>query len=141
MEGIRKEFSPSLHQANDPRAREAFIARAAMEEFIVYEHPNKYAVDIVIGSPIQAYVELEVKKKWTGYDYPYPGNVHILARKDLMEENRWLCVMSNNLKRCALIHSYALKHSPCVENPNELVPEGEYAYLVPMDLVVFFDLK
>jgi hypothetical protein len=142
MTGVHKQFDEALHAANDPRARKAFLERVLQEEFTAYENPNQYGIDIVIGSqPTRKYVELEVKKQWLYHDYPYPGNIHILARKERMAEDRWFCVMSDNLKRCAFIHSFALKYSKLAENPNSTVSEGEYAYFVPMEFVVFFDLK
>lgn len=140
----RKKFSKSLFKENDSVARKAATKYYKNLGYEVRPNEDKYGPDLLLfkENTFASYVECEVKRVWKDCDFPWP-TVQIPERKSkYVTEKPILFFMLNGKEdRALIIKGNDLVKSPLKEVSNKYVRSGEYFFQIPLNLVVFVDLK
>lgn len=130
-----KPFDPKLHEAYDERAKDA--VRDIFFNTIVFrveEPKDKYAVDLLLirGDKQVGSIEVEVKDKWIGDNYPYP-DVHFPMRKIKYASTNCLWALFNHdCTHHLLIGVKQIKGCQVRELPNRLSQgQMEDFYVIP----------
>lgn len=105
-----KRFSKKLHQAHDPRAREAMTRYLMNRGYHVEENPDKLDTDLLVTINGDLwYMDVEVKLDWkVGSSFPYK-DVHFQYKKLKHNEDKgrvsrfMYAILSDDLKEAFII--------------------------------------
>lgn len=131
------KFNQGSFDKSDAKSREASKQYIESKGFIVKDHPDQYAVDLIVytatGDTI--YVECEHRSIWSDGKFPFK-TVHIPYRKRKFFELDFPCIYhawDTNFEYAISLHSDVIKKSPVVEVSNRAIAAGEYFYDVPIN--------
>ena len=134
----RKVFNKSLFDETDTSARAAAKRYWGSLGHNVEDHPDRYAVDLIVNTGTEEfYCEVEIKKVWTGAMFKY-DTLQIPERKSKfakLDKPAYFMVFNNEVTHAFLCPSSILLSSPVVEVPNKYVYKGEMFYQVPINLI------
>lgn len=146
--GVHKRFSPQLYKQYDTPGIEAVLAYLDDQGVFAKVGADKYGVDVVVYAGLRpcAYIEVEVVRAWqSGPSWPWP-DCHVLERK-----GKWMrgqlglpCTLyrlSADLSTAILVPDHTLADDQLQEIQNDLVPQGELMYVVPLDELEVVDLR
>ena len=132
---VRKRFDRELFNETDGTARDSAKKYWTSLGHIVEDHPDRYAVDLIVDTGTETfYCEVEIKKVWKGVEFKY-DTLQIPERKSKFAKlDTPACFMIfNNERSHAFICSHTdLLDSPVVEVPNKYVYKGEMFFQVPI---------
>ena len=135
----RKVFSKSLFDETDTSAR----AAAKLYWQSVEDHPDRYAVDLIVDTGTETfYCEVEIKKVWSGTTFKY-DTLQIPERKSKfakLDKPAYFMVFNNEVTHAFLCPSSILLSSPVVEVPNKYVYKGEMFFQVPINLISIVEI-
>ena len=99
---MAKAFDAKLYEADNPAIHDA-IAYLESIDWLAFENPDRYGIDVIAINPHGDawHVEVEVKHNWQGYEFPYKS-VHFSARKIKFAYQNSLFIMFNNDRTAAL---------------------------------------
>lgn len=128
-----KDFSPELYADNDD-AKHLVIELLNRNSWQARVNPDPYGIDLIaVNGTEEIVVEVEVKHRWSGSEFPY-STVQIPARKKKFAElaNSWFVVINAERTHCLVASGQALLNSKLVIVPNKYVAEGEQFFSVPL---------
>jgi len=144
---IKKPFDPKLYAENDRIAKEmvANLLATLGKCYEVVENEKKRKVDLLVfkNGKHQFYAEVEIKKVWSGPDFPYQS-VNFPERKLKYTEldKPTLYIMFNSDQTSYLcVTSDDLANSPINIVPNKYVRFGERFIQVDKAKVLFNNIK
>jgi hypothetical protein len=145
---MNKRFDPALFKNNDPRARTKvaswLIGRGKVTS--VRDNSDRYGPDLLMysGGRFVGYAEVEVKRVWTSFEFPWDEWVQFPARKKkfvdkaLAEGKQIFFFMLNKyMTRLIVFPGEALADSAIEEVSNREVRSGEGFYKVPFSRHIF----
>lgn len=134
----RKRFDRELYQQYDQRARETTTKYLTTLGYLVEDHPDRYAQDLIVYSApdkIEYLAECEVKLVWQGDMFPY-DTVQLPERKGkFFDELTRFFIWNKELTHAMTFFSATIAELDPVEVPNKYVHSGEFFYQIPLDLV------
>lgn len=142
---MKKRFDPELYRINDKLAKENTIKIVDKRKFKVVENPNTRGVDLLVYKRgiYLLNIECEIKKIWVGKKFPY-DNVQFPERKEkfaLLDKPTIFVMFNADQSAYLVVRDKDLLSSPKKEIPNKYVYSGEMFFQVPLDKVVFNDIK
>ena len=145
---VRKFFDRELYDKYDRLAKDRateLVKELTGYKFVLQENEKKRGVDLLVyqGEKHVFNIETEVKAVWKEEVFPY-DSVNFPERKSKFAEldKPTLFLMFNkDLKNYLLVNNTDLLKSPKEMVRNRYVPYGEYFFQVPLDKVIFNDLK
>lgn len=139
----RKVFSKSLFDETDTSARAAAKLYWQSLGYTVDDHPDRYAVDLIVDTGTETfYCEVEIKKVWSGTTFKY-DTLQIPERKSKfakLDKPAYFMVFNNEVTHAFLCPSSILLSSPVVEVPNKYVYKGEMFFQVPINLISIVEI-
>ena len=139
----RKVFSKSLFDETDTSARAAAKLYWQSLGYTVEDHPDRYAVDLIVDTGTETfYCEVEIKKVWSGTTFKY-DTLQIPERKSKfakLDKPAYFMVFNNEVTHAFLCPSSILLSSPVVEVPNKYVYKGEMFFQVPINLISIVEI-
>jgi|TARA_R110002126_G_scaffold57241_8_gene151950 hypothetical protein len=139
----RKVFSKSLFDETDTSARAAAKLYWQSLGHTVEDHPDRYAVDLIVDTGTETfYCEVEIKKVWSGTTFKY-DTLQIPERKSKfakLDKPAYFMVFNNEVTHAFLCPSSILLSSPVVEVPNKYVYKGEMFFQVPINLISIVEI-
>ena len=134
----KKRFDRDLYEKYDQLARQATTTLLTDLGYIVEDHPNRYAQDLVVyinADEIAYLAECEVKLVWQGDLFPY-DTVQLPQRKSkFFNELTRFFIWNKDLTQAMTFYSSTIANLDPVEVPNKYVHSGEYFYQIPLELV------
>lgn len=95
---MNKTFDPVLYAKYDP-AKHIVVDWLRSKKIEAFVNPDKYGIDIIAKRNDDKFeIEVEVKKKWRGKDYPF-DTIHISTRKERFVTQGvsvWFCLLNND---------------------------------------------
>ena len=138
-----KRFDKDLFEKYDKIGRDAAKAYYRNLGNTIDDNTNKYGPDLIISvsGSFLAYVECEVKRKWTEPAFP-SDIVRFPERKAkyLTGEKIYFFMTSADGSRALIVDGNQLKADSLKEFKNSFVPHGELFYHVTLDNVIFVDV-
>ena len=85
---LNKPFNQSLFRDNDEKGRKVVIKYCALSNIHAVDHPNIYAVDLILYKENQkvAYAEVEVRNSWNTDIFPFQ-TLNVPSRKKKLLQN------------------------------------------------------
>lgn len=132
----RKRFDRELFNECDKKARAVTTRYFERQGYVVSEHPDRYAQDLIVEDTGASFcVECEVKLVWSGEDFPY-DSVQLPERKSkFFDTATMFFIWNKEFTHAMTFWSHDVKQLEPVEVPNRYVHKGEYFYQIPMDMV------
>jgi len=132
---IRKRFDRDLFNETDETARDAAKKYWTSLGHTVENHPDRYAVDLIVDTGRETfYCEVEIKKVWKGVEFKY-DTLQIPERKAKfakLDKPAYFMVFNNERSHAFICSHTDLLGSPIVEVPNKYVYKGELFFQVPI---------
>lgn len=145
MKPYRKKFDPSLHAANDERAKKA-IARlfSTLDPYYVEESKKRTAVDFVLfnGDKHVGYVEVEIKRVWKGSTFTY-SDVNFPERKWKycnLDKPTIFIMFNESCSDYLCVDGKTMLTCPLEVVRNKYVGYGEQFFKVPLEKASFNDV-
>ncbi len=135
-----KKFDEQLFRESDSPARIAVLTHLDSQGLFATENVDKYGPDLVLysGYKPMSYIEVEIKRGWTGSDFPFP-TVNLPVRKEKflnlgLPIEFW--ILNGTLDSAIIIPDYTLDSSLIKEVRNNQIEDGEMFYQVPAELCI-----
>jgi len=140
---VRKVFSKALFDETDTSARAAAKRYWGSLGHTVEDHPDRYAVDLIVDTGSETfYCEVEIKKVWQGAVFKY-DTLQIPERKSKfakLDKPAYFMVFNDEKTHAFICPSSILLSSPVVEVPNKYVYKGELFFQVPVNLISLVEI-
>lgn len=136
-----KPFDAELYDA-DNSAVDTLIEWLNAQDWTAWVNPDKYGIDVLATSPTGRnwQIEVEVKHRWKGKDFPYP-EVHFSGRKIKFANEESIFVMFNDDRSYALgVRGSVVKNCSTVEK-DTVYTKDEAFISVPISFCRFWRFK
>jgi hypothetical protein len=128
-----KAFDQTLYADNDD-AKNLIIELLDRNGWSARVNPDPYGIDLLAANGTKNIsVEVEVKHRWSGPEFPY-STVQIPARKKKFAElaDSQFVVINAERTHCLITSGKAVINSKLLVVPNKYVAEGEQFFSVPL---------
>ena len=132
---MRKRLSQEVFDRYDVAARSATKDFMESIGWDCWDHPDKYAQDLVAKKDdTKVLVECEVKTLWSGDTFPF-STVQLPERKRKFFSDRTVFFIWNKeITNAIYFWSKSIEHLEPVVVQNKYVRDGEYFYQIPINL-------
>jgi hypothetical protein len=136
MSAVRKKFDRKLYEEYDQLARDKTTKVLTSQGYIVTEHPDRYAQDLIAEQGQEHFfVECEVKLVWETEEFPYDTVQLPERKKKFFNYTTQFFIWNKPLEHAMTFWSHDVATLEPVEVPNKYVYAGEYFYQIPMFMV------
>lgn len=144
---MRKLFDRELYEKYDSLAKKQVLKIFKNLEgytFDIQENEKKRGVDLLafVNGEHVFNIETEVKRVWSG-DFEYDSVQFPERKKKFAELDKptLFIMFNNNLSEYLVVNNTDLLNSPLEMVRNRYVPYGEHFFQVPLNRVIFNDVK
>ena len=136
-----KRFDKTLHASNDGAAKNAVIEWLEADDWVVYENPDIYGVDLIAErNGTNLMVEVEIKRGWQG-SFPF-RSLHIPKRKEkFIAPNVVFMVLDFTLSQAYVVTSETLQRCSLIEKNTSLTREPDQFFEVPLTWAFLYDIE
>lgn len=140
MKGERKEFSQSLYNEHDSKARNKAIEYWSKKGYVVTNNSDKYGIDLILLEPkgfnIEKYLEVEIKNTWDTPVFKFK-TLQIPERKGvyvkMYGQKATFMVLSKDISQAFIVYGDKFTGVELKEVKNKYKSSGELFYQIPLE--------
>jgi len=134
---VNKPFNQLLFKDNDKKGRRVVIKYCALSNIHAVDHPDMYAVDLILYKDSQkvAYAEVEVRSSWNTDMFPFQ-TLNVPSRKKKLLQNdlpTYFFSINCILTRMYMTTDHVILSSNLSVVENKYIQDNEWFYKVNLD--------